>query len=117
MSADRQESKAATMTHRPEERIGGLGWVRTVFYLHLATVVGCAFLSLSDAGQIQLPPRLESWLLIFMSPMVFAWLVCPLAMMCAVSFSGRSRRFRFLAVGADVLLSAFQLWVLLPLVQ
>ncbi len=94
--------------------------VRTLFYLHLAVVCFWAAFTLSDTGLISVPRPLEAlfYVRIVQLPLAFTWMLFP-AMMAyaAAKLTDRSRAFRTSIVLSDVMLSIFQLWVMLPLVQ
>ncbi|QDU90760.1 hypothetical protein Pla175_41720 [Pirellulimonas nuda] len=94
--------------------------VRVLIYAHLAVVCYWAAFTLSDTGQIEVP-RLVTQLFSFLPlqiPLAISWLIFPGMMVYAVSKTpDRSPWYRVQMVAGDILLSAFQLWVMGPLVQ
>lgn len=96
--------------------------VRTIFYVHLVAILICAFLTLLDTRQIIFPAVVKQaigpLLYVIVFPAVFSWLGCPIAMSIAVSrLNHRSIGYRLEIFAADLGLSVFQIWVLLPGVQ
>jgi hypothetical protein len=96
--------------------------VRIVFYVHLVAVMFCGSFSLLDAQQIALSPAVKAMigplLNLLIMPAVLCWILCPVAMLIVVSLlTGRSLRFRLALIGADLALSAFQIWAMMPAVQ
>lgn len=94
--------------------------VRVLIYFHLTAVVLCALFSLIDSGQLTLPETLKTSLpsFPFQIPLLLTPVLCPLLLAIVVwKIPNGSRLFRWSIVGGDVLLSAFQLWALLPTVQ
>lgn len=93
--------------------------VRVLFYIHLAVVCWFAVFSLSDTGLIKVPEIVTA--LFNFRPVhipLFTWMACPVLMTIAAwKLHDRSTAFRVGIVLGDALLSAFQLWVMLPLIQ
>lgn len=89
-------------------------WIRTIFYVHLASIVLEAVIVRNDV-LLSGPPALE-FMLVF--PVVSTFYLCPIAMVFAVIASTRiSGAHRLLALGSEVALSMLQSWVWLPMVQ
>lgn len=94
--------------------------VRILLYLHLVVIGWLAIMTLSDSGQIALPKVIET--LLHFQPvellLMLSWVAFPvLTANAAWRIRGRSFMYRFGAIAIDLLLSAFQLWVMLPTVQ
>ena len=101
------------------ERNSNLRWVRVLFGFHLFAIVICAVFVMDDTGaiQIQAPANIE-WMMLGFIPIAFSYMFFPLAMAIAVSqLAQRSLGFRCSIVAFDVMLSMFQLFVLLPAFQ
>jgi hypothetical protein len=109
-----ERSAAGETTVRSSLRI-----VRILFYAHLVFVCLCAVFSLLETGQIELPRYVAWWFYfpVVQAPMVLSWLLFPAMMIIAAArLPNRSPGFRVAVVAGDILLSMFQLWVMLPLV-
>ncbi len=94
--------------------------VRILFYSHLAVVCFCAVFSLSDTRQIELPRDVARWFYFPAAQAILAlsWILFPAAtIVAAARLRDRSPGFRVTVVVGDILLSMFQLWAMLPLVQ
>ena len=94
--------------------------VRILFYLHLAVVFFWAAFTLSDTRQIDLPQVVQQLFYVraIQAPLAFTWMLFPgLIAYAASRFSDRPPWHRVAIVACDVLISVFQLWVMLPLVQ
>ena len=108
----------ATIMRSPDR--SPLRTVRMLFYLHIAVVCWFTAFTLSDTGQLEVPDWIQT-LFYFrpvQMPLVFTWLACPVMMSIAAwKIPDRSKAFRVAIVVGDALLSAFQLWVMLPLVR
>jgi len=92
--------------------------MRVILYFHLIAIVYSAMLTMADTGLIPLPGYVTAVLFLPGILLIFSWLVFPLAMaIAAFRLNGRSFEFRLLAVAGDVMLSLFQLWIMLPWVQ
>jgi hypothetical protein len=104
---------------RPLRR-SSLRYVRAVFYFHVLVVCWLAVFTLSDTGQIKVPDivKMLFYFRPLQMPLVFTWMLCPpLMAVAAAKLTNRSTAFRAGLVVGDALLSVFQLWVMLPLVQ
>lgn len=91
-----------------------------MFYVHLAIVCWFATFTLADTGQIAVPSAVQAMFYFrpVEIPLSISWVLAPVWMAFAVGkLSDRSTAFRAGLFIADVLLSAFQFWVMLPLVQ
>jgi hypothetical protein len=109
----------------PQERVeskarrtgAGRFWVRLVLWTHVAVIVYCAVLTLADTRLLQLPDAWQ-WLIYQAAPVaVFSWFVFPVMMGIVAYWSGESASGWVAMFALDVVLSIFQLWVMLPLVQ
>ena len=126
MTSNPHESNPYTPPQSGERSAAGattvqssLRTVRILFYSHLVLVCGCAVLSLSDTGQIELPRVVARWFYFpaVQAPLVLSWLLIPAMMIVAAArLRDRSPGFRVTVVVGDILLSMFQLWAMLPLV-
>jgi hypothetical protein len=108
-----ERSAAGKTTVRSSLRI-----VRILFYAHLVFVCFCAVFSLLETGQIDLPRYVARWFYFpaVQAPVVLSWLLFPAMMIItAARLPDRSPGFRVAIVVGDLLLSMFQLWVMLPL--
>ena len=107
----------ATIMRSPDR--SPLRTVRVLFYFHIAVVCWFTAFTLSDTGQLDVPDWIQA---LFSSPvqmpLVFTWLACPVMISIAAwKIPDRLKAFRVAIVVGDALLSAFQLWVMLPLVR
>ena len=101
-------------------RGSSLRYVRAVFYFHVLVICWLATFTLSDAGQIKVPDvvKMLFYFRPVQMPLVFTWMLCPpLMAVAAAKLTNRSTAFRAGLVVGDTLLSVFQIWVMLPLVQ
>jgi hypothetical protein len=88
------------------------------FYLHIIAILLCAVLSLTDTRKLTLPDSVQQLLFQLAMPIALTCLIFPIAMgIAAVGLKQRSLAIRIGIVLGDILLSVFQLWVLLPTVQ
>lgn len=112
--------KLGERTETESQSRSSLRVVRLLFYLHLAVVCFWAAFTLSDTRKIALPQIIQQLFYVraIQGPLAFTWMLFPALMASAVSrLSDRLRWHRVAIVACDVLLSGFQLWVMLPLVQ
>ena len=91
-----------------------------MFYFHVVVVCWFATFTLSDTGQIKVPDVVK--MLFHLRPvqmsLLFTWMLCPILMsVAAAKLTNRSTAFRVGLVVGDALLSVFQIWMMLPLVQ
>lgn len=113
------ETVDGSTTGLPPRR-SSLRCVRAVFYFHVLVVCWFAAFTLSDTGQIKVPDvvKVLFYFRPLTMPLVFTWMLCPpLMAVAAAKLTNRSTAFRAGLIVGDALLSLFQLWVMLPLVQ
>ena len=94
--------------------------VRAILYIHLAAILLLGVFSLSDSGLLEIPAFLHRFFheRFVQIMLLMPWFACPISMVLAAArLNTRSHRFRIGIVTLDVVLSLFQTWVMLPLVQ
>ncbi|MCA9193334.1 MAG: hypothetical protein KDB03_16295 [Planctomycetales bacterium] len=95
-----------------------LRFVRFVFYLHFLCTLACVVIDMQAVFSLNLS-RLPQAVEYVLFTVVFSCLYCPALMLVALARLDRIRsiglRVRFF--GATCLLSAIQIWILLPKVQ
>lgn len=102
----------------PTQRRSEFRSVRAILYLHVSAILLCAVLSLTDTRKLTLPDPVQQLLFQFAMPIVLTCLIFPIAMgIAAMGLKQRSLAIRIGIILCDILLSVFQLWVLLPAVQ
>jgi hypothetical protein len=109
----RSEKEAPGRTLR-----GDLNLVRLIFYVHLLAVTLCVILACHDARQLQIPDVVTIILPIVAPPLFASWMLfLPMMVVAASRLQDRATVFRLAIIASDLLLSIFQVWALLPLVQ
>lgn len=92
--------------------------LRAAIYLHVGAIMGCTLLTLTDTGMIRIGSVPSTILWFFSMPLVMCWFICPVITSLVVwRAKQRSILYRTAVTIIACLLSTFQLWVCLPLVQ
>lgn len=91
--------------------------LRLALYSHVTAIIGCAVVSLLDTGRLRLDGFWGDFLIRFLIPLAYSWIVWPVITITIAWRGSWSIEYKLLIAILSILLTLFQLWACLPLVQ